>query len=253
MKTPLKPSSYLASVTALMVVLGGALLLPSFPAPLAAGPSSKGAPCHETGKGTSRCHELVEMEVRDVIPLKEAQTHAVVLVSKDRNIVLPIFVDESAAVSIAFRLAHRAAPHPLAHDLMDDIVSEMGGRVTEVRIDDVENQIYTGRVFITQGRKHLELAARPSDSISMALTKGAKIYASQKVLTQAGITREEIERLREKGGVPSDEEEAPGVGGSGPPMAPPGGDLKPPGGKNKKGSPHLPAGGGNSAPGEITL
>ncbi|HLL52438.1 MAG TPA: bifunctional nuclease family protein, partial [Myxococcaceae bacterium] len=228
MKTPLKPSSYLASLTALMVVLGGALLLPSFPAPLAAGATQKSAAgCHEAGKGPSRCHDLVEMEVRDVIPLKEASTHAVVLVSKDRTIVLPIFVDESAAVSIAFRLAHRQAPHPLSHDLMDDVISQMGGKVTEVRIDDVENQIYTGRVFITQGRKHLEVAARPSDSISMALNKGAKIYASQKVLTAAGITREEIERLREKGGVPGapeDEEEAPGVGGSGPPpgVMPPG-------------------------------
>lgn len=214
MKTPLKPSTYLASFTAFLVVLGALLFIPAF-APLAAG-NDEGK-CREAGKGPSHCNDLVEMEVRDVIPLKEAQTHAVVLVSKDREVVLPIFVDESAAVAIAFRLAHRHAPHPLAHDLLDSVVTELGGTVTEVRIDDVKDQIYFGRVFIAQGRKHLELEARPSDSISMALTKGAKIYASHKVITEAGITRQEIERLRQKDRMmPKPGDEGPGVGGSGP-------------------------------------
>ena len=217
----------MASFTAFLAVLGALLLLPSFPAPLAAGSRDspqKGmaaaaeAQCHQDGKGPSRCHDLVEMEVRDVIPLKDAQTHAVVLVSKDRGVVLPIFVDEGAAVAIAFRLAHRQSPHPLAHDLLDHVVSELGGTVTEVRIDDVKDQIYFGRVFIDQGKKHLQIEARPSDSISMALTKGAKIYASHKVVAEAGITREQIEQLRNR--LPpgaQDDDESPGVGGSGPP------------------------------------
>ena len=49
---------------------------------------------------------------------------------------LPIFVDEAAAMAIAFRLAHVEPPHPLAQDLLDDVVEELGGQVTEVRIDD---------------------------------------------------------------------------------------------------------------------
>jgi len=200
------------------------MLLPSLPAPLSGESTDRGkleaegTVCHQDGKGPSRCHDLVEMEVRDVIPLKDAQTHAVVLVSKDRGVVLPIFVDEGAAVAIAFRLAHLPPPHPLAHDLLDNVVLQLGGTVTEVRIDDVEDQIYLGRIFIDQGKKHLQLEARPSDSISMALTRGAKIYASHKVVAEAGITREQIKELREKlPPGPRDENEAPGVGGSGAP------------------------------------
>src|SRR5688572_26664827 len=96
------------------------------------------------------CAELVEMEVRDVVPLEEGETHAVVLVSKDQDVVLPIFVDENAAVAIAFRLAHLSAPHPLAQDLMDRMLAEMGGTLTEVRIDEIEDTIFKGRVMITQ-------------------------------------------------------------------------------------------------------
>lgn len=222
MKTPFKIGLLIAPFTAAMLVFGVFLLLPIFslqarPLPPARpGARASGASCNRllgsplvecaAAAGQKKDVEMIEMEVRDVIPLTTADTHAVVLVSKDRGTVLPIFVDEGAAVAIAFRLAHREPPHPLAHDLLDRVVTELGGTVTEVRIDDVEDQIYQGRVFISQGQKHLQLNARPSDSISMALANGAKIFASKKVLAEAGITREEIDRLREHNG----------VGGSGP-------------------------------------
>lgn len=161
----------------------------------------------------------MEMEVRDVVPLRSAESHAVVLVAKEGGTVLPIFVDEASAVAIALRLAHRDSPHPLAQDLLDNVVEKLGGRVTEVRIDDVQEEVFQGRVFIDQGEKKLELDARPSDSIAMALTRGVKIFASQKVLTAAGISRAEIDELRSKNPSvkrgPGGPDEGPGVGGSG--------------------------------------
>jgi uncharacterized protein len=135
----------------------------------------------------------------------EAQTHAVVLTTKDRDIVLPVFVDEASAVSIAFRLAEREPPQPLAQDLLDDVVQQLGGRVTEVRIDDLRDNVYSGRVFLEQGKRKMTLDARPSDSIAMALTSHARIRVTRKVLTLAGISRDEIDGMQ--GG--------PGVGGSG--------------------------------------
>jgi bifunctional DNase/RNase len=140
-----------------------------------------------------------------VVPLVEAQTHAVVLTTKSRDIVLPVFVDEASAVSIAFRLAEREPPQPLAQDLLDDVVEQLGARVTEVRIDDLRDNVYSGRVFLEQGKRKMTLDARPSDSIAMALTSHARIRVTRKVLTMAGISRDEIDGLQ--GG--------PGVGGSG--------------------------------------
>lgn len=145
--------------------------------------------------------KMIELEVRDVIPIVEANTHAVVLVSKDQQYMLPIFVTEEAAVSIAFRLAERASPHPLAADLLDDVVHGMGGKVREVRIDDVQDDIYLSQVVIRQGDKDVVLAARPSDAIAMALTDGATIVCSPKVMAHAGITQEEINALRDELGV----------------------------------------------------
>lgn len=151
---------------------------------------------------------MVELTVRDVIPIAEANTHAVVLVSRDEGVLLPIFVTEEAAVSIAFRLAHQDSPHPLAADLLDDVVNIMGGHVTEVQIDDVREDIYTSHVVIRQGKTDHKVSARPSDAIAMALTGKARILCAQQVLAQAGISREEIDAFRER----------MGIGGGGPPV-----------------------------------
>lgn len=165
--------------------------------------------CHRLSSDAKDvCSTFVELEVKDVLPLAELQTHAVVLVSKDGKTMLPIFVDEAAAVSIAFRLAQRAPPHPLAQDLLDAVVSGMGGKVTEVRIDDLVEDIFVGRIVIRQGERDLALSARPSDSIAMAIKGGAPILAHRKVLDQAGIDEAEVESLLQR-------QKEPGVGGSG--------------------------------------
>lgn len=238
METSSKLTLWLASLVAALLVGFIALLLPNLTlgaSAVAAQPrgvipvgTEKQLPCG--AEGGIPCDRLMEMEVRDVVPLHSAATHAVVLVAKETGAVLPIFVDESSAVAIALRLAHQKSPHPLAQDLLDRVVEKLGGKVTEVRIDDVREDVFHGRVFISQGNKKLELDARPSDSIAMALTRGVKIFASQKVLAQAGITRQEIDQLREGAPPGMPEEEGPGVGGSGPPGDDEGMPLIPPGG-----------------------
>ncbi len=197
--------------------MGGLLFLPAFGTwPAVAAPAAIQArePClTEEGGDPGACKELIELVVRDVVPLIEAQTHAVVLTTEDGTVVLPIFVDESAAVAIAFRLAHMDSPQPLAQDLLDDVVSKLGAKVTEVRIDDLRGDIYTGRVFLEQGKKKLELDARPADSIAMALDGSARIRVTRKVLAMAGISRDDIDSMHPSG---------PGVGGSGPGVGEPG-------------------------------
>ena len=216
MKTPNLARLFLAPLSAVALAMGGLLFLPAFGTwPAVAAPAAKGIPepcLTEEGGDPKACKELIELVVRDVVPLVEAQTHAVVLTTEDGTVVLPIFVDESAAVAIAFRLAHMDPPQPLAQDLLDDVVSKLGGKVTEVRIDDLRGDIYTGRVFLEQGKKKLELDARPADSIAMALDGSARIRVTRKVLAMAGISRDDINSMHPGG---------PGVGGSGPNMGEP--------------------------------
>jgi bifunctional DNase/RNase len=156
---------------------------------------------------------LVRMEVKDVVPLQELKQHAVVLVAREDGSVLPLFVDETAAVAIAFRLIGHPTPHPLAQDLLDRLVKSLGGRLTEVRIDGVKDHIYTGHVVIQRANEKVVLEARPSDGVSMALSARAPIYVSRQVMSEAGITRSEIEAIG-KGILPGTQPDS-GTGGSG--------------------------------------
>ena len=160
---------------------------------------------------------LVRVEVKDVVPLKELQQHAVVLVSKEDGTVLPLFVDETAAVAIAFRLMGKPTPHPLAHDLLDRIVPSLGGRLTEVRIDGLKDHIYQSHVVIQQANRQLVIEARPSDAVSMALAAKVPVYTTRQVMAEGGISRAEIDALGKE--PPA---QLPRVGGSGSPdSAPP--------------------------------
>jgi len=159
---------------------------------------------------------LVQMEVKDVVPLKELQQHAVVLVSKEDGTVLPLFVDETAAVAIAFRLMGKPTPHPLAHDLLDRIIPSLGGRLLEVRIDGLKDHVYQSHVVIQQASRQIVIEARPSDAVSMALAAKVPVYTTRQVMAEGGISRAEIDAL---GKEPADP--GPGVGGSGKAGSPP--------------------------------
>jgi bifunctional DNase/RNase len=166
---------------------------------------------------------LVRLEVKDVVPLKELKQHAVVLVSKEDGTVLPLFVDETAAVAIAFRLMGRPTPHPLAHDLLDRIIPTLGGRLTEVRIDGLKDHVYQSHVFIQQADRQLVIEARPSDAVSMALAARVPVYTTRQIMAAGGITRAEIDAHGREPSVA-----APGVGGSGSAGTSPGADTPAP-------------------------
>jgi bifunctional DNase/RNase len=175
---------------------------------------------------------LIRMEVKDVVPLKELKQHAVVLVSKDDGTVLPLFVDETAAVAIAFRLMGRPTPHPLAHDLLDRIVPSLGGRLTEVRIDGLKNHVYQSHVFIQQSDRQLVIEARPSDAVSMALAARVPVYTTRQVMAEGGISRAEIDAYGRERFDP-----APGIGGSGGAGTSPGSETRTPAPRPDKKSP----------------
>lgn len=141
--------------------------------------------------------ELVEVEVQDVLPLEEANTHAIILVSNE-GILLPVFVDESAAVAIAFRLANRTSPRAFGEDLVDTIFRRLGGKVLQVELDDFRNLSRQSRILVRLGNKTHALEARASDSIAAALTSGARIFVTRRMVLEVGISEAEINQLREQ-------------------------------------------------------
>lgn len=142
-----------------------------------------------------------------VQPLSVAETAAgmVVLLADDpdpaKARLLPIFIGGTEALSIQNRLEGKRFPRPLTHDLYDRTLSALGGRVVEVRVLRLEGTTFIGAVYVErEGGELVEIDARPSDAIALAIGNDAPIHVAEKVLVAAGVTKDELDR----GPVPSE-------------------------------------------------
>src|SRR6185503_5171414 len=97
---------------------------------------------------------------------------------------LPIWIGAVEATAIAFAQQGVVPPRPLTHDLMKSIVEETGNELVEVRITDMKDGVFYAVLVFGSG---VEVSARPSDSIALALRTGTKIVCDEEVLETAGL------------------------------------------------------------------
>ena len=118
---------------------------------------------------------------------------AVVLTDAEHSVLLPIWLGESEAATISLRTAEQTAPRPLTHDLLDQVIAALGGRVTEVRLDSLDERTFTAQVSLrTKKGKTVVLDARASDAIALALGHGVPIWVSDGVVEEAGLAPNRI-------------------------------------------------------------
>jgi hypothetical protein len=112
---------------------------------------------------------------------------------------LPIWIGAVEATAIAFAQQGVVPPRPLTHDLLKEVLESTGNELTEVRITEVRDNIFFATLVLASG---VEVSARPSDSIALALRTGSRILCAEEVLDEAGLDapaeqEDEVERFRE--------------------------------------------------------
>lgn len=142
--------------------------------------------------GAPRGYELAK--VLDLV--QQEDSAAVLLVDPSGTTVLPIFVGGTEALTIELRIDGQHYARPLTHDLLLSLVKELGGEPVKVQVDDLRGDVFVGSVFVKTDGRVLQLDARPSDAIALALGSGVPIFVSKSVMLAAGVRREEIERGR---------------------------------------------------------
>jgi uncharacterized protein len=110
----------------------------------------------------------------------------VVLKDDEEKFFLPIWVGIFEANAIALQLENVSTPRPMTHDLLRNMIAQLGGRVTRIVINDLKDSTFFAQIrLIISGDRTLEIDARPSDAIALALRTEAPIYVAQSVLEQA--------------------------------------------------------------------
>lgn len=130
----------------------------------------------------------------------DSSTDSPVLVLRQDNgdSLLPIWIGQSEAYSIAMAASEEGAPRPLAHDLFLKAVESLGGRVTSFSITALQDGIFLGALDVLDERSGTlkTLDCRPSDGVAVAMLARVAILVDETVLSAAASRR----RLNEPSG-----------------------------------------------------
>jgi bifunctional DNase/RNase len=133
---------------------------------------------------------LVEVVVESVRVHMLSSQHVVLLKDTQRERYLPIWIGPWEANAIATRLQGVTPERPLTHDLFAATLEALGARLTRVIISDLADETYHATLELELDGRRVEVDARPSDSLALAVRTGVKIYAAEAVLDKAGVEPE---------------------------------------------------------------
>ena len=142
--------------------------------------------------------ELVPMSIKGLMLDPVSNSPIVVLKDEAEKFFLPIWVGIFEANAIALQLENVTTPRPMTHDLLRNMIAELDGRVTRVVINDLRDSTFFAQIRVITGARTLELDARPSDAIALALRTSAPIFVAQNVLDQAQTISPDAEDGDEK-------------------------------------------------------
>ncbi|MBV0901573.1 bifunctional nuclease family protein [Haloarcula salina] len=120
-----------------------------------------------------------------------------VVLLRAREEIVPIFVSTDQAQSMQLALSGEPFERPLTHDLMVEMITEFGSAIDRVRIDDLADGTFYGKIdaeqYTEDRRKDMVFDARPSDAIAVALRVECPIIVSDEVIDEAGRPPEQFD------------------------------------------------------------
>jgi len=146
---------------------------------------------------------LVKAEIWTVA--KTDQGNAVLVRPLNGDKAVPILIGPLEAQNILLGLGEVDIPRPLTHDLMLHMLSAMGAKVNRVNIHSLSEGTYYSHILLDFKGKKLEIDARPSDALALAVRVDCPVYLESELIEEAGIS---LEQLKEST-LETDSEEEP--------------------------------------------
>ena len=130
---------------------------------------------------------LIELEIDSIrVNLRNYQ-RVVILREKDAQRFLPIWIGPTEADAIAYRLQDVTVARPQTHDLLSQMIDELGAKVSRVVVNDMTDDIFYARIELDQDGRSLEIDSRPSDAIALAVRAQVPIFVEDAVLADHGV------------------------------------------------------------------
>ncbi len=128
---------------------------------------------------------LKEMKVAGITVDPFTNTPIVLLKDMEEKDVLPIWIGLLEASSIATAMENINTPRPMTHDLLKNILDDLGVKVIKIEVNDLRDNTYFALLHLEVDNKRLIVDSRPSDAIAIALRTGAPIFVEENVIKQS--------------------------------------------------------------------
>jgi bifunctional DNase/RNase len=147
----------------------------------------------------------LEVKIRALIVDPNSGSPVLVLRDTEGEGMVPIWVGACEANAIASAIENLAAPRPMTHDLLRNLINQMGYEVVRVTITELKDNTYFSLIqLIDEAGNSISLDARPSDAIALALRCGCPIFVQESILAEQSKASDEGESSR--GGTTGDED-----------------------------------------------
>ena len=143
---------------------------------------------------------MIEVTIDTIrVRLTASQDRLIVLREVGQERYLPIYIGFYEAEAISLELRGKVPQRPLTHDLLYNCIRELGGRLEYVLITEIKNKTFHALLHIVQNEREMDIDARSSDSIALAVRAQVPIYADEAVMEEASVwPAVEIEENREQ-------------------------------------------------------
>ncbi len=133
---------------------------------------------------------MVEVKIAG-IQVNLMSNHRVVLLKEiDSDRYLMIWIGPFEAEAINIKLQEVDYPRPLTHDLMKNVIGTLGAQVEQIVVTELRDDTFYARIILTVDGEYIDIDARPSDAMALAVRAGAPIFVADEVMDEAGVVPE---------------------------------------------------------------
>lgn len=125
---------------------------------------------------------MVSVALYKIIMHENKHDQIIILKEKEGERQIPIIIGVAEAAAIKMKVSNIRPPRPLTHDLLKNVIEKMGAQLEKVVINKLEGSTFYARLIVKKNDgKTVDIDARPSDSIAIALRLDAPIFVEEEV------------------------------------------------------------------------
>ncbi len=130
---------------------------------------------------------MIEVSIESIRVSMLNHQRVVILKEKEAERYLPIWIGPAEADAIAVKLQEYQVPRPLTHDLLGNVIGALGAAINSIIVCDLKDDTFFAKIMLGIDGREVEIDARPSDAIALAVRAKVPIFAEEAVLDKAGI------------------------------------------------------------------